>query len=334
VVTRNGLVFLSERGVVLDVSVKAIVWDRAARRLRSAALILCGALALASCRQDKILAEAAKFEDIQTTLHATTAAVADAPAKTCARSDALAERAQPLNRDSIKRRLARRGPDDCLASAAAFKTKLVASLGIIDDYGTALVRAAKGRAIPDPKLGELRDAFNSANPGGPILSAVKSDDINKIVGGIEALLDRNLRANQLRHIVREVDGPLSRVTDGLAPVFSDTAHCAFSRQAPTWCSLFDDEARQISRVWGAIADSVRANAEAATSGVNAPHPARFYFAQWDLRQRFEADVKAHDDAVQLGPAYALALRAFQKEHAAVRAVIDEQSSDSTAVFDR
>jgi len=310
-----------------------------ARCRRRGALAALTALALVSCRQDRVLSEAAKFGDLQANLETATAAVAAEPPRICERRDALERSVIPLSPATVDARLARtKYPTDCVSNKA-LATALSSSLGIIDAYGKVLVRAASGRKIPDPKIGGLLAAFNAANPKGAILPKVKGADIDSIVTGLETLLDRNLRANQIVHVVKDVDKPLAAVTDGLVPVFSDTAHCDVS--ATTWCALFDEETQRLKKTWDAIAVSTHSTPEPSPSpapsrrpGALRAHPPDYFVAEWELQRRFEQDVKAHEDGVQLGVAYAEALRAFQKEHAALRVLIEQRSTDSTALFDR
>ncbi len=214
--------------------------------------------------------------------------------------------------------------------SGVLKISVTATAAVLEQYASELVRAGKGQKIPDPKVGTtiatLRQEHVSVLPG------VKPADIDLVVNGLEQLLDRNLRANQLRHIAHEVDAPLMRVTTGLAAIFKDTSHC--SAGSGTWCSIFAPEAQDLKDVWGPLAQSMQAGTLRQQRAATEPHPPEYFVAQWEVRSRFEADVKAHEDALALGPAYADALLAFQREHAALIAVIDARVPDSTALFDR
>ena len=271
-----------------------------------AAAIMAVAVLLTACRQDQILAEAAKFETIQKSLDVTTAAIVAAPPQECARVHARNLLLQRLTPTIVRNRL-KNGRSTAQCGGIEVQTKaLAASLKIINGYAAGMVRAAKGQTIPDAKVGGLFATFNAANTGASVLPGIKSDDVNTIFNGLEALLDRNLRANQLRHIVREVDGPLGRVTVGLVAIFGNTDNCT---TAVTWCAVFHQESIDIEETWGKIASS---SVVPSVGGINAPHPPQYFAAQWEMQRRFEDDVKAHDDAVALGPAYADALQSVPR----------------------
>jgi hypothetical protein len=236
--------------------------------------------------------------------------------------------AQPLTPVVVEQRIAQQGPTgDCVRNTK-FAKALTASTKVLDEYALALVRAAKGQKIPDPKVGSAITTLRTG--GASILPGIKTDDIDLVINGLEQLLDRNLRANQLRHIAHEVDAPLARVTKGLVPIFSDMSRCT----SGTWCAVFSPETQDIKDVWGTLADSMQAGTPPQQRAATAPHPPEYFAAQWAVRSRFEEDVKAHEDALALGPAYAAALLAFQRQHAALIAVIDARVPDNTALFDR
>jgi len=80
------------------------------RKAPATAVFVGATMILAACRQDQILAEAAKFEGIQKNLHDTAAPLVAAPTEMCERRHARGLLAQPLTPIVVEDRIEKQGP--------------------------------------------------------------------------------------------------------------------------------------------------------------------------------------------------------------------------------
>ncbi len=302
----------------------------ATRRVRTATLIASAVAVLAGCRQDRILAEAAKVEPIEAQLQQSGAALVSAPQELCRRRLARAVLVQTLNPTVVAQRIAGVNPTGDCAPDRRFVRAVTGVTGVIDGYAKAIVAAAKGGTVRDPKLGATITSLRAANVA--VLPGIQTADVDEVSGALEQLIGRNVAANQVRHIAHEANAPLARLTAGLTALLTNTSRCGTG--AGTWCSIFEPERKDLLETWTSVAQSMETSRSRARSRDAGGRTAASIASEWSVRDRFEADVKAHEDAVAAGAAYAAALRAFQTEHAAIIAAIDARAPDSTALFDR